>query len=169
VTSKPRSAAARAAASTHMWVCIPQITSFVTPSFPRTAARSVSRKALALCLQITVSPGSGARPRGSGIAGPRSRGSRGLVLRQVLDVDHGPVPGAKAVEEGKGVPAGLDRPDQHQPAALEVEFWMSITSNAVVGAFIGCLLSRRRPCRRGGRQRQYADHGAGLRTGHACF
>ncbi len=56
---KPRSSEARAEASTHMLVIIPQITTSSTPAPRRSASSEVSRKAFACSLVISGSPAAG--------------------------------------------------------------------------------------------------------------
>ena len=56
---KPRSSDARAEASTHMLVIIPQITTSSTPAERRSPSSEVSRNALAWALTISGSPSAG--------------------------------------------------------------------------------------------------------------
>ena len=60
VTANPRSAAARAVASTHMLVIIPQTITSSTPSERRVSSSGVSRKLFGWAFWTTVSPGRGA-------------------------------------------------------------------------------------------------------------
>ena len=60
LVAKPRSADARAEASTHIDVIIPQITTSSTPASRRSPSSEVSRNAFACALTISGSPSAGA-------------------------------------------------------------------------------------------------------------
>ena len=102
---KPRSADARAEASTHMLVIIPQITTSSTPAERRSPSSEVSRNALAWALTISGSPVGGLDRRmdldAFGVGREERRVGR---VPDVLDVEH------RLAARPEGASSSLARP-----------------------------------------------------------